>query len=119
MLGPNIGAFAARLLDGPLPWAKLRQGQKLMRLIERYTPERLDAACARALGFDLIDVRRLERIVMLALEQEGRPPPPQEERVRTVPAGRFARPGTAFDHRFTSEIPDAAAAHVGDTEVLP
>jgi hypothetical protein len=52
----------------PLPWSKLRQGQRLLRLAERYTPERLDAACARALGFELIDVRRLERILVLALE---------------------------------------------------
>src|SRR5439155_16924305 len=52
-LGPSVGAFAARLLEGPLPWAKLRQGQKLVRLAERYTAARLDAACARALGFDL------------------------------------------------------------------
>jgi hypothetical protein len=102
-LGPSIGAFAARLLDGPLPWAKLRQAQKLLRLAERYTPARLEAACARALGFDLVDVRRLERILVLALEREGSPTPPPEERVRRVPTGRFARPGTAFDHRFAPD----------------
>jgi hypothetical protein len=73
-LGPNVGQFAERLLAVPFPWAKLRQGQKLLRLAERYTPERLDAACARALGFDLLDVRRLERILVLALEHEGQPP---------------------------------------------
>src|SRR5438128_8647599 len=33
---------------GPFPWSKLRQGQKLLRLAERYTTERLEAACARA-----------------------------------------------------------------------
>ena len=98
-LGAHVGRFAARLVDGPTPWAKLRQGQKLLRLGERYTAARLDAACARALGFDLLDVRRLERILVLALEHEGLPAPPIEERVRVLP-GRFARPGTAFDHRF-------------------
>ena len=36
---------------------------------ERYSPERLDAACRRALSVDLIDVRRLERILVEALEQ--------------------------------------------------
>src|SRR5438093_224170 len=56
-LGVHVGTFATRLLDGPAPWAKLRQGQKLLRLAERYTAARLDAACARALGFDLLDVR--------------------------------------------------------------
>ena len=73
----TIGQFAERLLDAPFPWAKLRQGQKLLRLAERYTPERLDAACARALGFELVDVRRLERILVLALEHEGQPAPPR------------------------------------------
>ena len=43
-LGPNVGHFAERLLDGTFPWAKLRQGQKLLRLADRYTAERLDAA---------------------------------------------------------------------------
>lgn len=101
-LGPTIGQFAERLLDAPFPWSKLRQGQKLLRLAERYTAERLDAACARALGFDLVDVRRLERILVLALEHEGQPALPAEQRVQPLPAGRFARTGTAFDHRFAS-----------------
>jgi hypothetical protein len=99
-LGPAIGRFAERLLEGTFPWSKLRQGQKLLRLAERYTAERLDAACARALGFDLVDVRRVERILVLALEHEGQPSPPAEQRVHELPAGRFARPGRAFDHRF-------------------
>ena len=42
--GPAVAAYAERLFDGPLPWAKLRQGHKLIRLGERYSPERLDAA---------------------------------------------------------------------------
>jgi len=98
-LGEHVGRFATALLAGPLPWAKLRQGQKLLRLGERYTPARLDAACARALRFDLVDVRRLERILLLALEREGLPAPPVADRLRALPAGRFARPAAAFDHR--------------------
>jgi transposase len=100
VLGPSIGTFATRLLDGPLPWAKLRQAQKLIKLADRYTAERLDAACARALGFDLLDVRRVETILVRALDREGTPAPPPDQRVQPLPAGRFARPGTAFDHRF-------------------
>ena len=100
-LGPTIGQFAERLLEGPFPWSKLRQGQQLLRLAERYTAERLEAACARALGFDLVDVRRVERILVLALEHEGQPSLPADQRVHELPAGRFARPGSAFDHRFT------------------
>ena len=86
-----MAAYAERLFDGPLPWAKLRQGHKLIRLGERYSPERLDAACRRALSVDLIDVRRLERILVEALEQEATQPEPPP-----MPSGRFARPGAVF-----------------------
>jgi transposase len=108
VLGPSIGTFAARLLDGPLPWSKLRQGQKLLRLAERYTAARLDAACARALGFDLVDVRRVEQILIRALDREGTPAPPADERVQPLPPGRFARPGSAFDHRFAAPSAEEA-----------
>ena len=36
-LGPNVEVFATKLFEGPLPWAKLRQGQKLLSLGEKYT----------------------------------------------------------------------------------
>ena len=111
-LGPNVGHFAERLLEGPFPWSKLRQGQKLLRLADRYTPERLDAACARALGFDLLEVRRVERILVLALEHEGQPAPPHEQRVQPLPAARFARPGSAFDHRYLPVV--AAVTPTGE-----
>jgi transposase len=111
-LGPNIGCFAERLLDAPFPWSKLRQGQKLLRLAERYTAERLDAACARALGFELVDVRRLERILVLALEHEGQPAPPLADRIQPLPAGRFTRPGTAFDHRYSTSATVTSSVEV-------
>ena len=95
-LGPAVDEFAQRLFDGPLPWARIRQGHKLLRLGERYTPQRLDAACRRALEVDLIDVRRLERILAQALEAETLPQLPLP-----VPAGRFARPGSVFAHADT------------------
>jgi hypothetical protein len=109
-LGPNVGHFAERLLEGTFPWAKLRQGQKLLRLADRYTPERLDAACARALGFDLLEVRRVERILVLALEHEGQPAPPPEQRVKPLSAGRYARPGSAFDHRYLPVVASVTPA---------
>ena len=71
---------------------KLRQGHKLLRLAERYSPARLDAACRRALEVDLIDVRRLERILVEALEQETTAP----QQPLPPPPGRFARPGAVF-----------------------
>jgi hypothetical protein len=112
-LGPQVAAFAGRLLaveagaaagSGPgmpatPPWLQLRRAQKLLRLGERYTAARLEAACARALAYDLLDVRRLERILALALDQEA-PLPAPVAAADPPPAGRFARPGAAFDHRF-------------------
>jgi len=91
-LGEAVGAFADKLLGGPLPWAKVRQAQKLLRLGERYTPARLDVACRKALSVDLIDVRRLERILIEALETESEP----TDKAKVLLPGRFARPGSAF-----------------------
>jgi len=102
-LGASVGAFAQELLGGPLPWSKLRAGQKLLRLAERYTPARLDAACERALAVDLIDVRRVERILVEALEQEAMP---KGSELAPPPPGRFARPGEVFAHR--ERVPCAA-----------
>ena len=89
--GPAVAEFADRLFDGPLPWSKIRQGHKLLRLGQRYTPGRLQAACRKALAVDLIDVRRVERILVQALEQQETP-----EHLESLPVGRFARPGTVF-----------------------
>ena len=91
-LGEAVGAYAERLFEGSLPWAKLRQGHKLLRLAERYSPDRLDAACRRALEVDLIDVRRLERILVEALDQESTPDQPE----LPPPPGRFAHSGSVF-----------------------
>ena len=105
--GRFIGLFAERLLAGDFPWAKLRQGQKLLRLAERYTAARLDAACERALAVDLIDVTRVERMLKEAIEQEPLPGDPPPARTAEPPSARFAREGTAFDHRYrqTQEQP--------------
>ena len=90
-LGESVGVFADKLLGGPLPWSKTRQAYKLLRLGEKYTPSRLNSACGKALMVDLIDVRRLERILVEALEEEAMP-------VTALPAppGRFAHPGSVF-----------------------
>ena len=64
-----VSEFAERLFDGSLPWAKVRQNHKLIRLGERYTTKLLDAACRRALDVDLIDVRRVERILVQVAQE--------------------------------------------------
>ena len=87
-----MGAFADKLLGGPTPWYKMRQAYKLLRLGEKYTPLRLNSACQKALAVDLIDVRRLERILSEALEQEALP----AMGIQLPLPGRFARHGSVF-----------------------
>ena len=86
-VGPAVGQFVRVLLSGTFPWARLRQAQKLLRLAERYGAARVNAACARALAFELLDVQRVERILRTALERE--PGPTERGLVRPLPA-RFA-----------------------------
>ena len=70
----------------------MRQAYKLLRLGDKYTPLRLNSACEKALAVDLIDVRRVERILIDALEHEVMP----VRMMTPPPPGRFARPGNVF-----------------------
>ena len=54
-------------------------------------PQRLDAACQNALALDLIDVRRLERILVQVLKLEAALQLPMRGSL-----GRFARLGSVF-----------------------
>jgi hypothetical protein len=54
--GSAIGDYAAALLDIPLPWTKMRQVYALLGLVKKWGPERVDAACARALEVDAVNV---------------------------------------------------------------
>lgn len=91
--GLAVAEFADRLFDGTLPWSRIRQGHKLIRLGERYTPQRLDTACRRAFEVDLIDVGRVERILVQAVERQETPDHPP-----SLPTGRFARPSHVCAH---------------------
>jgi len=95
--GENIGSFAERLLSGTFPWSKLRQAQKLLRLTEKYGNERIDAACRRAIGFDLINVNRVQRIVERSLENEAGSSKNRPPQVVQLPL-RFLRDPKTFNH---------------------
>jgi hypothetical protein len=96
--GEHVGAFASRLLSGTYPWAHLRQAQKLLRLADKFGNDKVDAACRRALAFDLINVRRVETIIKLALEAalETRSAT-KSAQVHQLPL-RFMRDGKSFCH---------------------
>ena len=89
--GEAVGAFAQRLLEGPLPWTRMRRVYALLGLARRYGDARLDEVCKTALGADMIDVRRLEQMLRLALP-DAQPAPSAP----VIPLARFLRPPTAY-----------------------
>ncbi|MBW2736717.1 MAG: IS21 family transposase, partial [Deltaproteobacteria bacterium] len=102
--GENIGFYVEQLLSGDYPWANLRQSQKLMRLCDKYGNEVLEAACNRALRFELINVRRLENIVKNAMESKQEAAldgHKRDENVTQLPL-RFLRDNRSFKH--TTEV---------------
>lgn len=109
---PGIGEFTDRLLAGDFPWARLRQAQKLLRLVDKYGAARAEAACRRALSFDLINVARVEAILERALEIETHTSGNDSLTPKVAQlALRFARPAASFCHHVpqsdqTQEIAD-------------
>ena len=92
--GPFVGAYADRLLEGSLPWTKMRQGYQLLRLCERYGSQRVDAICERSILFDVIDVPRIER--MLKKPDCAEPQDEPRGKVIRLPTGRFERSAASF-----------------------
>lgn len=68
--GENVGIYADRLLDSPLPWTRMRQVYKLLGLVRKWGPERVDQACERCLELDVVDVNRVARIIERAMERQ-------------------------------------------------
>ena len=71
-IGPSCSEAIEQLLS-ERPLDRLRAVQAILRLTERYSPERLEKACQRALHFG--DVRKItiERILKKGLEAEALP----------------------------------------------
>ena len=65
--GPAIGRFAQALLEGPLPWTRMRRVYALLGLAKRYGDARCEAVCVTALNAEMLDVRRLKRMLELAV----------------------------------------------------
>ena len=85
--GPAIGAFAAALLEHPLPWTKMRQVYALLGLVKKWGAERVDAACTSALEHEAVNVGLIGRMLERATENT----PTQPSLPGVVVPGRFAR----------------------------
>jgi hypothetical protein len=85
--GDSVGRFAHALLEGPLPWTRMRRVYALLGLCRRYGDARVAEACRIALDADMHDLRRLERMLKL-----GPPPlPPSPPTAQVIPLCRYLR----------------------------
>jgi hypothetical protein len=64
--GEHIGLFVERVLQGPLPWARMRAAYALLRLCDKYGDGRVESVCQSALSFDVIDVHRVSKMLKRA-----------------------------------------------------
>jgi transposase len=90
--GPSAGIYAARILDVPLPWTSMRAVYRLLGLTRSYGAAAVDSACARALEFDVVDVRKIARMLEQATERQ---PALSPAKVVGGPA-RFARDNSEY-----------------------
>ena len=99
--GSHIGTYAERLLAGPLPWARMRQGYALLRLCEKYGAGRVEAVCQSALSFDVVDVVRITKMLKRAATtpSAGAATKGDDRKVVQLPLPRFARPEEHFQTR--------------------
>lgn len=84
-VGPATEEVVHRLLDHR-PEDRLRSAGRLLRLAERFGPDRLEKACRRALHFGDPTYRTVKRTLERGLEEEELEPV-----VQSSPAGAFVR----------------------------
>jgi hypothetical protein len=89
--GQAIGEFAARLLDAPLPWTKMRSVHRLLGLVERHGAGPVEDACRASLDLDVVQIGKIASMVDKACERAPSPLP----RAGAL-GGRFARPASQF-----------------------
>ncbi len=115
--GPNIGIYAERLLDDPLPWTRMRAVYRLLGLVRRYGPGPVDTACGTSLDLDVVAVGKIDAMLTKALENTV----PVLPAAAGHPAGRFARDPNEF-RTSTATLTAARPATltlVGGTDLQP
>lgn len=73
--GSACGQVADKLLEGPLPWTRMRHVYRLLGLVRSYGEDRVEKACKKVLESDAVDIMRIARILERGLEGRQKPPP--------------------------------------------
>ena len=96
--GPSVGRMAEMILEGPLPWTRMRRVYALLSLARKYGDDRMEETCAMALAAEMIDVKRLKR--MLELGKPKAAPPSTSQKV--LPFARHMRPTKKYAYTRTT-----------------
>jgi len=96
--GPSVGRMAEMILEGPLPWTRMRRVYALLGLARKYGDARMEETCAIALAAEMIDVKRLKR--MLELGKPKAPTPSTSQKV--LPFARHMRPTKKYAYTRTT-----------------
>lgn len=112
--GPNIGVYAERMLDDPLPWTRMRSVYRLLGLVRRYGSGPVEAACSRALDLDVVSVTKIASMLERATENTT----PLLPAATTAAAARFARDPGEFATGRTSPAAGGTSPATGGTGQL-
>jgi len=83
--GPNTQNLITRVLESrPHPEQGFRSALGIMRLAKRYSPERLEAACGRALAIRGYSYKNVESILKHGLDQQALPADDPGKQARPV-----------------------------------
>jgi len=104
--GTNVGIYAERLLDDPLPWTRMRAVYRLLGLVRRYGAEPVDLACGRSLDLDVVSVSKIAAMLVKATEQQQPMlPGAASSPIHDTRGGRFARdPGEYTPQTATGSV---------------
>jgi hypothetical protein len=98
--GQAIGIYAARILDIPLPWTKMRAVYTLIGLCRTYGSDAVEQACAAALELDVINVAKIKNIVEKGTDAHAARAAARarqaSDAARQVTGARFARDPREF-----------------------
>ncbi|MGH3123458.1 MAG: IS21 family transposase [Streptosporangiaceae bacterium] len=98
--GKAIGIYAARVLEAPLPWTKMRAVYALIGLARTYGNDVVEQACAAALELDVISVAKIRSIVEKGTGKHAEQAAARERQAgdaaARVTAARFARDPREF-----------------------